>query len=110
MEEDRERHKRLRERGWVVPRAQNALGVPPGVQASPADSNSISNPSPFTPASPGTFVKHDSPAGAVGADASAEFDIEFDQAWEDGSDLDEEDFQAMRECVDAICYRIRDAD
>ncbi len=98
MEEDRERHKRLRERGWVVPKQPSSLAAAPGMMPSPADSATVSGsgPSPFTPASPGLPVKHELP-GIISHDSGTDLDIEFDQAWDDGSDLDDEDFAAMRE-------------
>ncbi|TXT09020.1 hypothetical protein VHUM_02494 [Vanrija humicola] len=94
IEEDRERQKRLRERMWILP-------IPPLVGRAPSPA------SPFTPASP---------RGTPGASATAAaaklmppppppptfvspLDVEFDQMWETTSDLDDDDFERMREWV-----------
>ncbi|BEI85551.1 hypothetical protein CcaverHIS002_0509520 [Cutaneotrichosporon cavernicola] len=87
IEEDRERQKRLRERMWILP-------VPPLTTASAA-------PSPFlTPASPKPGVKRKReeremlPPRVPGVQP---LDVEFEQMWEGTSDLDDDDYERMRE-------------
>ncbi|WWD16997.1 hypothetical protein CI109_101433 [Kwoniella shandongensis] len=103
MEEDRERHKRLRERIWILP-------IPPLVPPKPSlpgPSPSPSTTSPFTPASP-SRRSHKMPpppppipsgsTGAAGVSVGQNaLEVEFEQTWEGGSDLDEEEFAKMRE-------------
>ncbi|WWC62220.1 uncharacterized protein I303_104815 [Kwoniella dejecticola CBS 10117] len=134
MEEDRERHKRLRERIWILP-------IPPlhppntsaqtQAQAQGKIKSSPSTTSPFTPASPSsnpwpsTSTAHSTPgkmappppplpssaqdkadvemdsartahSGDVVGIESA-LDMEFEQAWEGISEIDEEELTKMRE-------------
>lgn len=101
IEEDRERHKRLRERLWILP----IPPLRPGSGGSPASPN----PSPFTPASPApaTSAAASSASSAAAtklmppppprAGIPTPLDVEFDQMWETTSDLDDEDIERMRE-------------
>ncbi|KAK8864693.1 hypothetical protein IAR55_001945 [Kwoniella newhampshirensis] len=110
MEEDRERHKRLRERIWILP-------IPPLFPPKPAlpiPSSSPSTTSPFTPASPSRRSQPSSgttkmppppppvvPTGtgraSVSGVAQNALEVEFEQTWDGASDLDEEEFAKMRE-------------
>ncbi|ORX35577.1 CTD kinase subunit gamma CTK3-domain-containing protein [Kockovaella imperatae] len=96
MEEDRERHKRLRERIWILP-------IPP-LAKPPSASPSAS--SPFTPASPSTSQPADLVKAVVEQKmlpppkpdrrVESALEVEFEQTWDGVSDLDEGDFDAMR--------------
>ncbi len=128
MDEDRERHKRLRERIWVVPMPRSAFaqGLGPAVAArhavaktgmtfSPGSPTTSSGPSPFTPASPSIHQVIQSNAvgdgdvstgeGSAGGPDGAQNgqpqgiapDVEFEQAWEDGSELGEDDLNGFME-------------
>ncbi|KAK6909841.1 hypothetical protein I204_04756 [Kwoniella mangroviensis CBS 8886] len=114
MEEDRERHKRLRERIWILP-------IPP-LHPQPSQlptklKSSPSTTSPFTPASPSNSKpsnastpnqgkmapppvpvadKEKSQEGEGGGLETA-LEVEFEQAWEGVSDVDEEELQRMKE-------------
>lgn len=100
IEEDRERQKRLRERMWILP-------IPPLRTAGTANPSPAS-PSPFalTPASPrpggeggrgpgGAKVKQHMPPPRP--PPVQPLDVEFEQMWEGASDLDDDDFERMRE-------------
>ena len=82
MEEDRERHKRLRERRWVQPVAHNAAAplslVPPLASFLPLTDD---------------------------ADGAGELtmDIEFENEWEATSDWNEDDDDAVAE-ENALCF------
>ncbi|WVR06743.1 hypothetical protein IAU60_003778 [Kwoniella sp. DSM 27419] len=126
MEEDRERHKRLRERIWILPipplapPRSSLPGATPGVSKS-----SPSTTSPFTPASPSGRPKPSASASAsAGAPTPSKsgagkmppppppsaatpasgglglppspLEVEFEQAWEGTSDLDDEELDKMR--------------
>ncbi|AFR97262.2 CTD kinase subunit gamma [Cryptococcus neoformans C23] len=117
MEEDRERHKRLRERIWILP-IPSLLPSKNTVAAPTTLSSSTSNASPATPASPhpSSLVSlsqhqpqslHLSASVSAGAGAGAEddmavsesaLDVEFEQIWdrvpEEG--LDDDDILQMR--------------
>lgn len=69
IEDDRERHKRLRERIWVLP--------PPAHVAPLAKPVSLV-PSPASPASPGPLLSHDGPPPPEPPSA---IDLEFEQLW-----------------------------
>ena len=98
IEEDRERHKRLRERRWVQPiHPASTLGSTVLVTqlASLA-------PDPDTSASAGTALPAPGP-GVGGAAAPRALDIEFDNEWETTSDWNEDDDDAIVE-ENALCY------
>ncbi|WWC69867.1 uncharacterized protein I206_103810 [Kwoniella pini CBS 10737] len=123
MEEDRERHKRLRERIWILP-------IPPLQSSNPLNQikikSSPSTTSPFTPASPSnskpsttsstpgkmappppppqpqaqppstqndTIDKIQNTNGEI----ESSLDVEFDQTWEGISEIDEEELSKMKE-------------
>jgi CTD kinase subunit gamma len=97
IEEDRERHKRLRERIWILP-------IPP-LRAAPSSASAGSaGTSPFTPASP---APSSAPAPAAAtklmppppprAAVVSPLDVEFEQMWESTSELGEDDRESMRE-------------
>ncbi|WWC94450.1 hypothetical protein V866_001296 [Kwoniella sp. B9012] len=114
MEEDRERHKRLRERIWILP-------IPPlHPQSSQLPTKLKSSPSttsPFTPASPsnskpsnastpnqGKMAPPPVPVAdkektqeSEGGGLETALEVEFEQAWEGASDIDEEELQRMKE-------------
>ncbi|WVF71136.1 hypothetical protein IAT40_005933 [Kwoniella sp. CBS 6097] len=131
MEEDRERHKRLRERIWILPipplhpprtTTSVATATATATATSASVSTSKSSPStasPFTPASPrrgaptsrsttdkmppppipianegGQNAEPGSSPGSGGAVSALQ--VEFEQAWELTSDLDEEELSKMR--------------
>jgi CTD kinase subunit gamma len=75
IEEDRERHKRLREKRWVQPVSQNY------------------NPTTYRLAS---FMP-------LGNDEGMGVDLEFDDAWETTSDWNEDDDDAIREETE-LCF------
>ncbi|KAF6746797.1 CTD kinase subunit gamma CTK3-domain-containing protein [Ephemerocybe angulata] len=79
IEEDRERHKRLRERRWVQPISYSAPSFNP---------NSVPLAS-FLPLS-------DGPQGGYG-DEEAAVDIEFENEWETTSDWNEDDIEVVTE-------------
>jgi CTD kinase subunit gamma len=128
MDEDRERHKRLRERMWVIPLPRSAFsqGLGPAVAAkhavaktgmafSPGSPTASAGPSPFTPASPSINQVIQSSAGGDGEGSQGEgsvggtdgpqsghslgvaLDVEFEQVWEDGSELGEDDLNGFME-------------
>ncbi|WVW84275.1 hypothetical protein I302_106305 [Kwoniella bestiolae CBS 10118] len=117
MEEDRERHKRLRERIWILP-------IPPLHPSQPSQpptklKSSPSTTSPFTPASPSNSKPSNASTPSQGkmapppvpvSDKEKEkngeendggletaLEVEFEQAWEGVSEIDEEELQKMRE-------------
>ncbi|OCF31950.1 CTD kinase subunit gamma [Kwoniella heveanensis BCC8398] len=144
MEEDRERHKRLRERIWILPipplhpPRSSAAAVSASAAALASASASKSSPStasPFTPASPRRSATSRAPSAAAGAGermppppipaagsgsgegsgsnsnhvehssngsisglggVGSALQVEFEQAWELTSDLDEEELNKMR--------------
>ena len=85
MEEDRERHKRLRERRWVQPVSHN----PPGAAAPLAS---------FLPLT-------DDGDGA----GELTLDIEFENEWEATSDWNEDDEEAVAE-ENALCFPPREGE
>ncbi|WVQ80128.1 hypothetical protein IAT38_002229 [Cryptococcus sp. DSM 104549] len=103
MEEDRERHKRLRERIWILP-------IPSLLPRKPLSNPSPSTASPFTPASPHPGkpdTTSDSaatamppppvPSGEKPVGQGNPLDVEFEQTWEGASEPDEEELEKMRE-------------
>jgi len=109
-----QQHKRLRERIWILP-------IPPLTTPKPKPiSTNTTNPTPspstpFTPPSPARTKegslrpKTKSDMGPpplpptlteVGVDDP--LDVEFDQLWEGGSDLDPDDLERMKEYVDTL--------
>lgn len=112
MEEDRERHKRLRERIWILPIPSlhpPAPGSGSGSTKHPGPSPSSG--SPFTPASPATTGAGTGrmmpPPPPVLLPALAEvrerekqasaLELEFEQLWETTSDLGEDDLERMKQ-------------
>ncbi|WRT66678.1 uncharacterized protein IL334_003638 [Kwoniella shivajii] len=118
MEEDRERHKRLRERIWIlpipplVPPSQTSSHTNPKLKSSPSTT------SPFTPASPSRSrpttsstpvpvngkmapppipppadPEHDTSVVSV----ETALEVEFEQAWEGISEIDDDELAKMRE-------------
>ncbi|KAL0568093.1 hypothetical protein V5O48_013899 [Marasmius crinis-equi] len=86
IEEDRERHKRLRERRWVQPTAiKQQHSSNPGLTC---------------------FLPLDYGAGA-GEDSAPPIDIEFDNDWETLSDWNEDDDEACAE-ENALCFTPQD--
>ena len=76
IEEDRERHKRLRERRWVQPISHNPSG------------NMLSQLATFMP---------ETDIGRNGVDTELTIDIEFDNEWETTSDWNEDDVEVVTE-------------
>lgn len=74
IEQDRERHKRLRERRWVQPASHSAAAFPPPQLAS------------FYPL-----------GDAADGQEECALDIEFDNDWETTSDWNEDDEEAIGE-------------
>ncbi|ORY26313.1 CTD kinase subunit gamma CTK3-domain-containing protein [Naematelia encephala] len=105
MEEDRERHKRLREKIWILPIP--AL-IPPNRQplpqlASTVSQSSPSTVSPFTPASPSNRAKMMPPpppppaaAAAPPSTGQTALQVEFEQAWEGTGPASEIDLERYR--------------
>ncbi len=79
MEEDRERHKRLRERRWVQPVSHNLPAAVPPLAS-------------FLP-----LTDYEDGAGEL------TMDIEFDNEWEATSDWNEDDEEAVAE-ENALCF------
>jgi len=91
IEDDRERHKRLRERIWLLP-----VPLRPDPLQRPATAAILStNPSPISPASPAqapTKIKDDNVS--TGSDLAIE--IEFEQMWDATEPLDESDLMVIK--------------
>ena len=83
MEEDRERHKRLRERRWVQPISHNPGGV--GLGSMPPLASFL----PLTDDADGP--------------GELTLDIEFENEWETTSDWNEDDEEALYE-ENELCY------
>ncbi|BFZ53407.1 hypothetical protein PYCC9005_000430 [Savitreella phatthalungensis] len=121
MEEDRERHKRLRESLWVIPEAGSAAGVASAaataaanaaaaaaMTAAPSGSGSgrdtagtvatnATGPSPATPRRGATALALPlAPGTAARAEETRANDYEFEKAWEETSSLCDHDFEEMR--------------
>ncbi|RSH89043.1 hypothetical protein EHS25_002705 [Saitozyma podzolica] len=122
MEEDRERHKRLRERIWILPipslpgqsrppllshtsqpaqLSQHSQPSQSAQSAQSAQASPSSSASPFNPASPSSRKPGPPAPGASGGGGGetgmSALDVEFEQMWENTSELDEEDLDKMRE-------------
>jgi len=87
IEEDRERHKRLRERRWVQP-----VTAPTGEAFS-------------TTAIPRLACFHPTPAQSLGDEVTAAVaeDVEFENAWETTSDWNEDDDEDVN-AENALCF------
>ena len=83
IEEDRERHKRLRERRWVQPISHNP------------SANLLSQLATFMP---------ENEVG-TGGEAELTIDIEFDNEWETTSDWNEDDDEAIGE-ENLLCFQV----
>jgi CTD kinase subunit gamma len=96
IEEDRERHKRLRERRWVQPVAPQATPLPPPLAT-------------FLPLSGGTRQNYSGDAAAdEGPSGWARgeeltIDVEFENEWETTSDWNEDDDEAALE-ENELCF------
>ena len=117
IEDDRERHKRLRERIWVLP-VPSLNDLPANPKLSTVLGTAASN-SPASPASPATtdpklvslagYAKQQGDNGApIEAAKETALEVEFEQAWNSVPDtykrrLDETDLQAM-ERENARCF------
>jgi CTD kinase subunit gamma len=82
IEEDRERHKRLRERRWVQPISHNP------------SANMLSQLATFMP---------ETDVSKNGVEAELTIDIEFDNEWETTSDWNEDDDEAVAE-ENKLCF------
>ena len=120
MEEDRERHKRLREGMWVLPIPGVRTVIPPqtsdrpaaggvsklkagagltSVMSTPIPHNTSSSSTKTSPASPSENPARNRSSDEKGLDGTAALehalvdpvDVEFDQLWETVSDFDEAD-------------------
>ena len=101
MEEDRERHKRLREKMWVIPlllAATRASATPTGKGATPQ-----MTPSPATPLSPsGNARMPMENATAIGTKAffqeaaAGAMEEDFGRLWDWVGDLEEEDLIELK--------------
>ncbi|TYJ53026.1 hypothetical protein B9479_006356 [Cryptococcus floricola] len=104
MEEDRERHKRLRERIWIlpipslVPPRSSIPQTSPATPASPHPSSSVMPPPPIPPAGDGENGDGH-PGGGGGAGVESALDVEFEQVWDRAGELDEDDLETMRDNV-----------
>ncbi|KAI6046268.1 CTD kinase subunit gamma CTK3-domain-containing protein [Pisolithus marmoratus] len=84
MEEDRERHKRLREKRWVQTQAQSSTAPGQGI--------------PYNPYGLASFLPL---SDAENADVA--LDIEFENEWETTSDWNEDDIEVVMEERE-VCY------
>ena len=104
IEDDRERHKRLRESLWMVP-TSGRLQQAPQPQVLVGQQRDVSTPAtPFVPSTGQTSTRSDSTH--VSAAETYANDYEFDQAWETTSSLDEHDFEEML-VQERLCERSR---
>lgn len=97
IEEDRERHKRLRERMWILP-IPALRSASPALVASAMASPAMASPAMASPAmaSPAPHPRvHQAPQPEQ--QQPSPLDVEFDQMWEGTSDLGEDDLEAMKE-------------
>ncbi|KAF8911684.1 CTD kinase subunit gamma CTK3-domain-containing protein [Gymnopilus junonius] len=92
IEQDRERHKRLRERRWVQPTSYNASFVNSQLASFYPLTGSAPAPPPATP-STGT----EESAGNLQHQEELPLDIEFENEWETTSDFNEDDEEAIKE-------------
>ncbi|KAG8952748.1 hypothetical protein FRC04_003671 [Tulasnella sp. 424] len=109
FEEDRERHKLLRQKRWVLPIPSQIQAHQPRLATALLTSASAStNVSPASPASPAQTSQIPSHRGqqqssAQTAGSELALDIEFENAWETTSDWNEDDEEAVRE-ENALCF------
>ena len=117
IEEDRERHKRLRERRWVQPivhRPQSVPilasfaplpvdNVPPEEPPFSTDLNAIEKEAPTPPGPTSNPATKSSNTARRTSVPDLPIDIEFDNAWETTSDWNEDDDEAVAE-ENALCY------
>ncbi|KAL5498463.1 hypothetical protein ACEPAH_2605 [Sanghuangporus vaninii] len=123
IEEDRERHKRLRERRWVQPLVHGPQSAPilasfaplPAETTSPsiplsanlgAEENEENMSGVTVPASSGPTsnpAPTSSPTALPSNVSDLPIDIEFDNAWETTSDWNEDDDEAVAE-ENSLCY------
>lgn len=104
MEEDRERHKRLREKMWVIPlplAASRASAI--GSNAAGKGATPQMTPSPATPISPSANARPQSDqSAAMGARAffleaaAGAMEEDFERLWEWVGDLEEEDVADLK--------------
>jgi CTD kinase subunit gamma len=92
IEEDRERHKRLRERRWVQPTSHHSLAqlFPPPLAT-------------FLPLDSDVARKGLQPGAGWGPGEELTIDIEFENEWETTSDWNEDDDEAALE-ENALCF------
>lgn len=91
IEEDRERHKRLRERRWVQPISHHPLAQafpPPLATFLPLDNSNS---------------REDYPGSSWAPGEELTIDIEFENEWETTSDWNEDDEEAVLE-ENALCF------
>ncbi|KAG8986169.1 hypothetical protein FRB90_004182 [Tulasnella sp. 427] len=108
FEEDRERHKLLRQKRWVLPiPLQPPPHQPKLATALLISVNTSTNPSPASPASPAQTSQNTSTRGQQSNTSTSgpelALDIEFENAWETTSDWNEDDEEAVRE-ENALCF------
>lgn len=110
MEEDRERHKRLREAMWVLPipgltaqvpaantNGSGLLSGPSPAQSSPRDSLTVTPMTPASPSTAGAAMSSSSMAAQPLVEELNPLDVEFDMQWETVSDFGEDDERALRQ-------------
>jgi CTD kinase subunit gamma len=102
IEDDRERHKRLREKLWILP-APTSLDAhmkPAVLSLLTTSGNKASSQSPYSPASPAqirTVVKPTDELDALNKRAVDPIAIEFEQLWEAEVKLIQEDEATQRQ-------------
>jgi CTD kinase subunit gamma len=104
MEEDRERHKRLREKMWVIPlpfAASRASAI--GSNVTGKGTTPQMTPSPATPISPWANARSSSEQSAVMGTraffqeaAAGAMEEDFERLWEWVGDLEEEDVEDLK--------------
>ncbi|CAO1620084.1 unnamed protein product [Parajaminaea phylloscopi] len=115
IEEDRERHKSIREKLWVLPpksyvdvipeqavtgnSSASSAGPTPQAAATPSSERPHKKPrlSAATPSSSGMDSAQDAPQSAPTPSMEEVDDIQFQELWETTSDLNEDDLEAWRE-------------
>ncbi|CAO1615971.1 unnamed protein product [Sympodiomycopsis kandeliae] len=124
IEEDRERHKRIREKIWVLPPKSFLNAVPdsafssasssassisqrktgPPMKRQRLDTNILTPPSPTVDSNPSAKTSESTNAStAATSDTNTRpdpTDIEFEDLWETTSDLNEDDFEAWNDEVE----------
>ncbi|KIO30038.1 hypothetical protein M407DRAFT_69697 [Tulasnella calospora MUT 4182] len=113
FEEDRERHKLLRQKRWVLPIPSQIPSHQPRLATALLTSASAStNVSPASPASPAQTSQipshrgqqqHPQQSSMQTSGPELALDIEFENAWETTSDWNEDDEEAVRE-ENALCF------